>query len=168
MLTRNHRQEAICRSYVQAVAALAGVSTSTPVPDYGVDLSVRNIERRGARRQDSRVQIDLQLRATTRASLTETQVRYDLDVDTYHYLREASQIRCLLVVLVLPEDEASWLTQSQEELIVRNCAYWHSLRGAAAITASSSVRVAIPRTQVFSAEAVRAFLTRLSQGDEPC
>jgi hypothetical protein len=32
MMTHGHRQEALCRAYVQAVAALAGVATSTHTP----------------------------------------------------------------------------------------------------------------------------------------
>jgi hypothetical protein len=167
LLTRNHRQEALCRAYVHAVAALAGVGTSVPMPDYGVDLSLRNIEQRGARHLDGRLQLDLQLRSTTRANVTDTHVGYDLDVQTYEFLRELSQIRCLLVVLLLPEDEALWVSQSLEELVVRHCACWHSLRGAGPTTATSSIRVAISRSQVFSAQALRGIMNRLSQGGEP-
>jgi hypothetical protein len=167
MMTRNHRQEALCRAYVQAVAALAGMASAKPDPDYGVDLLLRNVEQRGQRRLDTRAQIDFQLRSTTRANLSETIVSYDLDVQTYDFLREKSQIRCLLVVLVLPEDESLWLSQSTDELIVRHCAYWLSLRGAEPVTATSSVRIAIPRAQVFSVQAVRAIMNRLQQGEEP-
>jgi hypothetical protein len=167
VLTRNHRQEALCRAYVQAVAALAGVATSVPTPDYGVDVSLREIEQRGQRHLDTRLQLDLQLRSTTRAGVTDTHVRYDLDAESYDFLREPSLTRCLLVVLVLPEDETMWLSQSLDELIVRHCAYWLSLRGADSTSAKSSVRVSIPRSQVFSAQAVRAILTRLRQGEEP-
>lgn len=39
------------------------------------------------------------------------------------------RIRCILV-LVLPDDEARWLDQSLEELVLRECAYWVSLRDA--------------------------------------
>lgn len=166
-MTQNHRQEALCRAYVQAVAALAGVGTSVPVPDYGVDLSLRNIEQRGGRHLDTRLQLDLQLRSTTRANVSDTHVSYDLDVQTYDFLRELSQVRCVLVVLVLPDDETLWLSQSVEELIVRHCAYWHSLRGVNPTTAVSSVRITIPRSQVFSVDTVRAILNRLGQGGEP-
>jgi hypothetical protein len=102
IMTRGHRQEALCRAYVQAIAALAGVGTSVPPPDYGIDLSLRNIEKRGQRYLDTRVQLDLQLRSATRANVKDAHVGYDLDVQTYELLREPSQVRCLLVVLVLP------------------------------------------------------------------
>jgi hypothetical protein len=167
MMTRNHRQEALCRAYVQAIAALAGMSSAKPDPDYGIDLLLRNVEQRGPRHLDSRAQLDLQLRSTTRANVSEKIVSYDLDVQTYDYLRAKSLIRCLLVVLVLPDEETLWLSQSPDELIVRHCAYWISLRGVKRITATSSVRISIPRVQVFSVQAVRAIMDRLQRGEEP-
>jgi hypothetical protein len=166
LLTRNHRQEALCRVYVQAVAALACVATSVPMPDYGVDLSLREVVQRGQRHLDGRLQLDLQLRSTTRAYLTETHVGHDLDVPTHDFLRERSPVCCLLVVLVLPDDEALWLSQTIEELVVRHCAYWFSLRGADPARTTSSVRISIPRSQVFSVQAVQDMLNRLRQGGE--
>jgi hypothetical protein len=165
-LTRNHRQEALCRAYVQAVAAQAGVATSSLSFDYGIDLSLRAIRQRENRYQDARVQVDLQLRSTTRANVSNAQVSYDLDARTYNYLREFSPIHCLLVVLVLPEDEEEWLGQSMEELIVRHCAYWISLTGAEAKDAVSSVRITLPRTQIFSVAGVRSLMDRLCKGEE--
>lgn len=144
-----------------------GVGSSVPMPDYGVDLSLRNIEQRGTRYLDSRLQLDLQLRSTTRAVVTDTEIRFDLDVETYDFLRELSTIRCILVVLVLPEDEASWLSQTVEELVLRRCGYWYSLRGEAPTAATSSVRVTIPRTQILTPETLRGLFDRLNQGGEP-
>jgi hypothetical protein len=167
MMTRGHRQEALCRAYVQAVAALAGVATSTPSPDYGIDLSLRSIEPKGEQRADAGVQLDLQLRSTTRTHRSDTEVKYDLDVRTYEFLRAIRPIPRILVVLVLPEDEDQWLSQSLEELVVRHCAYWISLRGAVPTTASSSVRIALPRGQVFSVQAVQSLMSRLAQGELP-
>ncbi|MBI1915345.1 MAG: DUF4365 domain-containing protein [Planctomycetes bacterium] len=167
MLTRNHRQEALCRAYVQAVAALAGVSSSVPTPDYGIDLSLRSIDEIGNQHQDAGVQLDLQLRSTTRATIADAQVSYDLDARTYEFLRAASLVPRILVVLALPDEESRWLSQSLEELILRRCAYWYSLRGAVPTTATSSVRVAIPRARVFSVEAVQGMMHRLAEGETP-
>ncbi len=119
---------------MQAVAALAGVATSVPTPDYGADLSLREVEQHFLVGQ---------------------------------LLRELTPIRCLLVVLVLPDEEALWLSQSTEELLVRRCACWYSLRGAESTTGTSSVRIAIPPSQVFSVSAIHAILNRLRQGQEP-
>ena len=42
MMTRNHRQESLCRAYVLAIAAQAGLTWSRPQEDYGIDLSLRH------------------------------------------------------------------------------------------------------------------------------
>jgi len=167
MMTRNDRQEALCRAYVQAIAALTGFTTSTPDKDYGVDMSLRAVTQTGTRHQDARVVLDLQLRSTTRANVSDREVRYDLDVRTYNFLRSPSRVPCLLIVLVLPDEEALWLSQSVEELTVRHCAYWICLEGMAPTAATSSVRIGIPRPQVFSVEAVRAIMQRLARGERP-
>jgi len=52
-------------------------------------------------------------------------------------------------------------------LILRLCAYWLSLRGFEATTATSSVRLFIPREQVFSVDALHDLMRRLTQGDGP-
>jgi hypothetical protein len=167
MMTRNHRQEALCRAYVRTVAAYAGVLCSQPDPDYGIDLCLRAVEVDSQRRRDVSVQLDLQLRSTTRASLTETAVAYDLDVDTYNALRMSGSCPRILVVLVLPEDEAEWVRQSPDELAIRRCAYWLSLEGFPPTEATRSIRVNIPLGNAFSAEAVRALLQRARERYRP-
>jgi hypothetical protein len=165
LLPSNLQREALSRAYVHAVAARAGVITSRPDPDLGIDLCLRAVRVDGQHYKDAGVQIDLQLRSTTRALVSETEVRYDLDVRTYDFLREPP-VGCprLLVVLVLPEDEALWLSQSVEELVLRDCAYWRSLLGAAPTTATSSIRNTLERSQVFSVPAVQTLMGRLLQG----
>lgn len=167
MMTQAHRQEGLSRAYVQAVAAQAGISTCNHTPDYGIDLSLRTIRTRGARREDAGVQLDLQLRSTTRAYVLETEVKYDLDARTYEFLRAERPVPRILVVLVLPEDEGRWMSQTAEELVIRHCAFWISLRGAKATTASSSIRISIPCGQVFGVQAAQTLMSQLAQGVLP-
>jgi hypothetical protein len=168
VLTRNHQQEALCRAYVRAVAARAGLSVSEPEVDYGVDLSLRAITLKGKRRRDVGPQLDLQLKSTTRADVGETSLRYDLDVKNYEDLREGHDLSpCLLVVLVLPNEEERWLGQSPEELVLRHCAYWLSLRGSPPTTATRSVRLTIPLTSIFSVAALQEIFQRLLERKGP-
>jgi hypothetical protein len=69
-----------------------------------------------------------------------------------------------LVVLVMPNNEAQWLNQSAEELVIRPCAYWLSLKGAPATASVSTVRVFIPLANVFSVAAGQGILQRLREG----
>src|SRR5207237_627612 len=111
----------------------------------------RSLVVREGRRRDVGPHIDLQLKSTTRANLGDTQLLYDLPVVNYEDLREADPpTPRLLVVLVLPDDETRWLSQSPEELILRHCTYWVSLVGFPTTTSHTTVRVAIPLANVFS------------------
>ncbi len=113
-------------------------------------------------------QFDVQVKSTTQVNITENEIRYDLEVKNYDDLREPGD-NCprILVVLVLPEDETQWLSQSVEELILRHCAYWISLEGYPATAATTTTRISIPRSAVFSVEAVRAILAALQQRRKP-
>ncbi len=164
MMTREHRQEALCRAYVRAIAAQAGWICSQPEQDYGIDLCLRAVRIHGGSRSDAGGQFDLQLKSTTRASVTASEIRYDLEVKTYDHLREVGgNYPRILVVLVMPDDEAQWLSQSIDELVLRHCAYWICLEGYPATTASKTVRVTIPRCNVFSVEALQGALARLRE-----
>ena len=48
-MTRNQRQEALSRAYVQAIAGQAGMGHTPRANDYGIDLSIHEIARRGAK-----------------------------------------------------------------------------------------------------------------------
>jgi hypothetical protein len=132
------------------------------------DLSLRMVELRDHRYVDTSVQIDLQLRSTTRANVTAREVKVDLDIKTYDYLRTPG-IFCprVLVVLVMPAEEGDWLSQSQDELAIRHCAYWLSLAGHPATAGTRTVRVAIPLANIFSVGAVRTILQHVRERKEP-
>jgi hypothetical protein len=168
MMTREHRQEALSRAYVHTVAAQAGVLCSKPDPDYGIDLSLREVEARGRRLWDTGVQVDLQLRSTTRARLTATSVVYDLEVETYNDLRITPRgAPRILVLVVFPEKEEEWVSQSAHELCMRRCAYWVSLEASRKTKATSTIRITLPIANVFSAEAVTLLLEQAKHRRRP-
>ncbi len=164
MLTRNHRQEALSKAYVHAIAAKCGLSCWFPDFDYGIDVSLRTVKQQGERSSDTHSVLDIQLKSTTRASVSKKYIWYDLEVKTYEDLRDVSVfIPCILVVLVVPKEESLWLDQSEDALQLRHCAYWISLRGRKPTRAKKTIRIRIPRAQVFSAESLHAMLPRLSE-----
>jgi hypothetical protein len=167
LLTRNHRQEGLCRAYIQAIAAACGMSCSMPNPDYGIDLTLNDIEEHGGRRAESGYKIDVQAKSVTQAVLAATEVRYDLDAPSFETLRHPAGAPRILVVLVLPEDEAHWTAQTEDALLLRHCAYWTSLKGRKASRNRRSVRIALPRGNLFSVPAVLAMMGRIKRGEEP-
>jgi hypothetical protein len=99
--------------------------------------------------------LDLQLKSTTQAHVSDSEVRFDLETKTYDDLREtADTVPRILVVLFMPADESQWISQSPEELVLRRGAYWMSLEGYPPTKAGRTVRIAIPRSNVFSVQAV--------------
>lgn len=146
-------------AFVRAVAARAGVLCGKPESDFGLDLFIRGVEQEGRQYTDTGPQVDIQLKSTTRAAVLEEEIVYDLEVRAYNLLRRPSASPRILVLLVLPEDERLWMRQSEDELILRHCAYWLSLADTAPTTNEATVRIRIPRSNVFSVDAVRSMTT---------
>ncbi len=168
MLTKAHRQEALSRAYIHAIAAYSGMSCSVRSHDYGVDVTLYEVRELADGFYETGLRLDLQLRSTTRASIGDDTIAFDLDVRTYNYLRRSELFRSLLlVVFVMPVDEGQWLSQSEAALSLHHCAYWQSLRGWQSTAATRSVRVSLPRIQVFSPSALQDKMNQWREGAMP-
>jgi hypothetical protein len=167
VLIRTHRQEAVSRVYAHVIAARCGLGCSFRDFDYGIDLSVHAIRRKGQRHVESGFNLDIQTKSTTAAVVTASQILYDMEVKTYNDLRD-TEVGCprILVLLVLPEDEATWTEQTEDHLLLRKCAYWMSLKGAGPTTNTKTIRVALPRTNVFSVDALIRLMNKVRKREE--
>jgi hypothetical protein len=166
LLTKNHRQEALARAYIQAIASRAGMNSSLRSFDYGIDVTLHDIWRRGRRYHESGYKIDIQAKSTIAATLTVTAVQYDLEIKNYDDLRLApAGSPRLLVVLVLPDKEAEWTTQTEEQLVIHRAAYWLSLVGRGPVSNSRMFRVVMPRENLFTVDALRGLIQRLRKGE---
>lgn len=166
MLTRNHRQETLSRAYVHAIAGVCGLSCSGREYDYGVDLTLHEIRQRGDRFSESGFKLDVQAKSTGPKQWSATQLFFDLPVWNYDDLRDttAGGYR-ILVVLVVPEEEAEWIDQTQSQLLLRYAAYWICLRGAPTTRNRKFIRIKIPCEKLFSAEALRAVMAKIVRGE---
>ena len=90
-----------------------------------------------------------------------------MELKTYDDLRD-SQVGTprILVLLVLPEKEDEWALFSEDQLILKRCAYWLSLKEWPATQNETSVRVSIPRANRFNVESLAQIMERRRQGDE--
>jgi hypothetical protein len=166
VLTKQHRQERLAWAYVEAVVASCGFSMTPRATDYGIDLSVNVIKTRGTRHVEAGRQLDIQLKSTTLARIGDAAVTHDLEVKAYEDLRDPeAEILRILVLLVLPQDEAEWVTTSEEALVLRRCAYWLSLRGEPPATTKKTTRLMIPRSSLFSVQGLQAIMERLRKGE---
>jgi hypothetical protein len=168
VLPRNHRQEAFCHAYLQAVAARCGLTLSVANYDYGIDLTLREITRRNGHFVESGFKLDIQAKSTTKAQAIGGHVIYDLSVRAYDVLRnEAVCSPRMLVLFALPENEADWTRHSEKQMQLHCGAYWLSLRGFPPSKNARSVRLRIPRRSLFTPDSLGTFFERVRRGELP-
>jgi hypothetical protein len=160
MLPRNQRMELLSKAYVRAVAAQAGFACIEVNPDFGIDFSIRAVLAAGNRFIDAGPLLEVQVKSATTAAVrvSEDRIAYDLLARSYELLRSNTDIQRVLVLFLMPEDEAEWLTQNETGLTLRNCCYCLSLTELPATANRSKVTVAIPRSNRFDA----SYLQRLA------
>ena len=159
LLTSTDEEEALSRVYVQAVAARAGYVTSNCDLDRdGVDLRVHA----GG---DMRPALDLQLKATINLrEASDGFLRFPLKQRNYDLLRIDTQTPRLLVLLDLPTEWDHWMTITEQELILRRCAFWLSLAGCEEKPNRSSITVQIPPENRFDVNTLRALMELSRRG----
>ncbi len=169
MLTTQNIEAELSYAYLHAVAAAAGVAcnvTDRHLDNAGVDATLHIVHDVPPLTD---LTVHVQLKATAKpVNPIEGRLPYWLaDVRRYDKLRlPGSMPPRLLIVLFLPEDAQEWLTASAEELVLRRCAYWVSLRGAEESDNKSGVTVYLPESQALTPSALRDVLERLSRQEE--
>lgn len=160
--------EQLSRAYAQAVAAVCGCTCARHETDYGSDMTLRLVERDGKEFRLVGRNLDIQLKSTTQATLTASEVIYDLDARAYNLLRRSTRrTPFCLVLLILPAVQADWLGHTEDRLELRGCAYWLSLRGFAAVPNTRSVRVSIPRQNQFTPTALARIMEAIDDEEDP-
>lgn len=166
MTTAEDRMEALSRAYLQAVAAACGLTYSVRSADYGIDATLHEVTRRANRYRESGLAVDIQLKSTTSSIWRSRTVVYDLTAMAYEDLiREVPQPRILLL-LALPQVETRWLRVSERQLRLGGAMYWVSLRGSKPLRNSRSVRIEIPRRQLFTPDELRRIMAVIRSGQE--
>jgi hypothetical protein len=162
----SQQKEQLSNVYLQAVTTVAGYSLYRPsVDDDSVDWG---IAAKGVMGRIRAPRLELQLKSTSRDLLDDKYLRYPLKLKNYDDLRLLDfAIPRILIVLVLPENLADWLQQSEEELCLRYCAYWVSLRGMSETQNTTTVTISLPRSNQFTATALQSIRQRIGQGVEP-
>ena len=128
MMYLAQRKEQFSHAYVRAVASVAGYATYKPdVDGDSVDLGIAD---RGLIGQMFLPRLEFQLKCTSVAAVADKYLAFPLKRKNYDDLRvEDAIVPHLLVVVRVPEEELAWLAQAEDEMILRRCGYWLSLRG---------------------------------------
>lgn len=167
MLTENDIKEELSYAYVHAVASRAGFGCDRPFKDRGsVDVV---ISADGGFPDDAVLQhavMQIQLKATSQIVNGGVEFSFPLPIKNYNELRARSQAPRLLLVFLMPEDPAHWLTVDQDTLIARRCAHWCNLKGEPEVENETSRSVRVASRNVFSPETLTALMTRIARQEE--
>ncbi len=163
-MTDNERKQQFSIAYVHAVAARAGYACqATLVDDDSVDVT---IGARGWIHTQAVVRsprIEVQLKATAQDVLSPTTVQFPLPVKNYDELRQPTAIPRILVVLRVPDALIQWLDQSEDRMLMRHAAYWHSLAGMKDTTNTTSVTIELPRVNLLTPDSLTSLMERASR-----
>lgn len=93
----------------------------------------------------------MQLKCTGQNILNEHELRFPLGKRNYDDLRlEDILVPRILIVVIVPDEIEEWIEQTEDQLVIRKCGYWVSLRGLPSTTNSTAVTVSLPRTNIFT------------------
>lgn len=164
-ITVQHQKEALSQAYVRAVIAKAGFNFGKTEFDYGIDGTIKDVINRNGRYVDSCFGINFQLKSSTDVFFKDGQVIYDLESKNYNDLvTESSMLPNILILLVLPPDSNEWLNVTEDQLIMKKCAWWCSLEGQEPTTNTDTKRISIPECQIFSPDTLVNLMEKVKGG----
>ncbi len=161
MLPENKIEEGLSQAYVKAICAMAGYNTAKDENDYGIDLTIKDVEQRlSGRTTNSGFDIDVQIKATKNFREDDSSISYDLRNKNYNDLVDTKPATPrILVVLCLPEQKDEWLCQNLDSLILKRCAYWRYLSGQNGVEDNESkTAIRIPKSQCFTVDNLKKIM----------
>ena len=165
-LPRPSRQEDLSVAYISAVAAKAGYDCGRPGShDVGEDLEIITVEKRGDIIFKPGPNLYVQAKSSQNFELSEDgeYIKYDLEVSAYNKLviEEGRFYPIILILYCMPADENEWLNICEENTTLKYCGYWTCLMGRTESTNSRTVRVYIPRQNIFTASALTSIMEKI-------
>lgn len=171
-MPEKQRSEDFSRAYIEAIAAHAGVNIHEPRRDFGIDLAFSRIDRservskKGSklRYTDTHsVSLPCQVKSSKDWTLHNNAVLYDLEVKNYNDLVNSSA--CFLILMCLPPTIDEWLSQDENGLrLMKCCYYWRPSENEDETDNDRTKQICIPRSQVFTAEALIELLNERQGG----
>ena len=164
-MTDNVIMEELSKSYLETIANGAGYFNAVS-RDYGTDLTIRKANYCPVKRRYLTIgkSVDIQVKAVTERyvqGINEpeiTNVKYALEAKNYNDLVVRANERgvcmpLILCVVVIPDNRDEWYSLTEEELIIRRCAFWYRIEpGTPETTNTSNVTITIPKTNLISDE----------------
>ena len=159
MAPTDHK-DLFAQAYVRAVAAVAGYIPGGPELDReSCDIQLSSA---GAF-TGLPPRLEIQIKGT-KEEPEAGELVYDLKQKNYDDLRyQPLMVPRLLVVVTVPgDDPQNWMTQSDEQLVMRRCGFWLSLRGRPTSGNDKQTRIRIPINQRFDVVALQLLMNNIS------
>jgi hypothetical protein len=157
------QQEQFSKAYIRAVSAIAGCTLAEPeVDDDSIDITLSS--KLFPRKPKLDIQIKCHMHDTC---IDESGLKYSLKRKNYDDLRTTDVlVPRVLVVVVVPKKLENWLSQSDNEAMIRYCAYWVSLRGLPEKD-QGSITVSIPQLNRVTSEGLNQLMQKIALGGLP-
>jgi Domain of unknown function (DUF4365) len=164
-MTPAQRMEEISKVYLHAVAAQCGYAIGTWSQDQScVDVTIAAA---GVFGEFADPKVDVQLKATSDPkNLASEHLAISVNAKQYEKLRLRTQVQKILVGLVLPTDDSTWIEVAPEQLAIRKCAYFAVTAGLPPLEHPfvQSKTIQLPFTQIFSPAALRGIMKTIGNG----
>lgn len=162
----SHIKERLSVAYVRTVTAKAGAMFLTSDgTEYGTDAIIQKVKLLpNGKYTASGWSFNCQLKATTDWIENKNEIIYDIEADAYNKLVCWEGTPCILILYRLPKDDTNWLLLDENVLQLRSCCYWIHLIGLPSSN-KSTVRIQIPRSQLFCPESVNYLLDTVSANE---
>lgn len=169
MMDIKQRQEQFSKAYIRAIASVAGYATyEHTVDDDSIDLGISSRGKSGSKKSP---RLEIQLKCPYRHNVINPSgtASYVISTKNYDDLRDPDvYVPRILVVVVIPRDISDWIDDtSDQELLVRHCAYWASLRGRGPSANTKTVTVNLPSTNLFTVNALKSLMDTVAAGGAP-
>jgi hypothetical protein len=166
-MTPEQQREEISKAYTAAIAAHCGFKLGTwSQDDDCLDVTIGAAGALGGGTLAG-PKLDLQLKCSSdQRHVHDEHISWSLKRAHYDRLCHDSHTPMLLVILMLPEDTGAWISYSNEQLIMRRCAYWANLHGRDPIPGDEgSATIHVPKHNLFCPDSLRAMMTKISRGE---
>ena len=168
-MTEQLMMEQMSKAFAKAVAAHAGLIMREYTIDYGIDgrfSDVRYDQKRN-RYSENGFGIDFQIKATTNLIINSGRIVYDLEVKNYLDLIETDiGTPRILIVYSMPKEREQWITVTENETVLKKCAWWCTLKGHEDTDNKSKIRIEIPEKQLLTTNELQRLIQCVREGAE--
>ena len=160
------QKEQYSYAFIHAAAAVAGFSSTTPpVDDDSIDWCVHGTGGGGSIRSP---RLDMQVKSVSSPNFINDQLHYPLKAKNYADLIPNNvMVPRILVVVCIPAAVEEWQVLTHDHMLLRNSAYWVSLRGMAPSDNDYKVTVLLPKSQRFDGTALEEIMLRIANRNLP-